>query len=243
MSFLKKLKKDSEEPALCTAVIAAAGSSERMEGEDKQFIEMLGMPVLAFTLAKFEACALVGEIIIVARQDKLERVRDICAEYGICKASKVVAGGSTRLESVMNGVLAASDKAQFIAIHDGARPCITENVIERAIKAAWAHHAAAPAVPVSSTIKKAKGGVVLETVSREDLFEIQTPQVFAAEIIKAALTNARDKSINVTDDCMAVELMGVPVYITEGSRSNIKLTTRDDIAVAEAILKQEGMRV
>ena len=242
MSFLKKLKKDSERPALCTAVIAAAGSSERM-GEDKQFIEVLGMPVLAFTLAKFEACALVGEIVIVARYDKLERVRDICAEYGICKASKVVAGGGTRLESVMNGVFAASDEAQLIAIHDGARPCITEDVIERAIEAARLHHAAAPAVPVNSTIKRSKGGIILETVSREDLFEIQTPQVFTAEIIKAALTNAKDKSINVTDDCMAVELIGVPVHITEGSRSNIKLTARDDITVAEATLKQEGMRV
>jgi 2-C-methyl-D-erythritol 4-phosphate cytidylyltransferase len=100
------------------------------------------------------------------------------------------------------------------------------------------HHAAAPAIPVSSTVKRVEGGVVRETVDREKLFEVQTPQVFDAGLIKAALTSAIDKSINITDDCMAVELLGVPVYITEGSRNNIKLTTREDAILAEAILKK-----
>ena len=233
MAFVKKSKK----PAKCAAVIAAAGYSQRM-GEEKQFIEIRGAPVLAYTLAAFQACGLISEIVVVARKDHLERVGEICAEYRISKAAKVVAGGETRLESVMSGVLAVSPSAQLIAIHDGARPCVAQEVIERAVAAAAAYHAAAPGVQISSTVKRAKDGVVAETIDRENLFEIQTPQVFTADIIKAALTNALKKSIDITDDCMAVELLKVPVYITEGSRSNIKLTTREDMLIAEAILAE-----
>ena len=219
-------------------MIAAAGSSQRM-GKDKQFVEIHGKPVLAHTLLAFQNCPLVREIIVVTQEDKLARVGEICAEYKITKTAKIVPGGPTRLESVMNGVFAATKKSKLIAIHDGARPCVTQRVIERTIEAAAKHHAAAPAVPVSSTIKRAQRGMVLETVDRENLFEVQTPQIFTAAIIKGALTSAKKKSLEITDDCMAAELMGVTVHLTEGSRSNIKLTTREDIAIAAAILGGE----
>ena len=239
MSFITSLvRKLKGKPPFCSVVIAAAGSSERMCGEDKLFVDIAGTPALAHTLAAFQSIGLVSEIIVVARAEKFEHIGELCRQHGIEKATKVMAGGRTRLESVMNGVLAVSKKARIIAIHDGARPCVDSGVIERAISSASKHHAVAPAVPVSSTLRKAENGTVLETVDRDGLFEIQTPQVFTAEIIKAALTNAINKSAEVTDDCMAAELIGVKVRITEGSRSNIKLTTCEDIAIAEAILKK-----
>jgi len=220
----------------CSAVIAAGGSSRRMDGENKLFLLIRSKPVLAYTLEAFQKCGLIDEIIVVAQEDKLDRVREICAEYGITKAVKILLGGKTRLESVMAGVYAASDKAGVIAIHDGARPCITEKVIRRAVTAAKIHNSAVPAIPVTSTIKRVRDNVVVETVNRDELVEVQTPQVFAADLIKAALTNASKKSIEITDDSMAVELLGVKVHTVEGARENIKLTTRKDILIAEAIL-------
>ena len=240
--LLKALSKRSGGKTSCSVVIAAAGSSERMSGEDKLFVEICGIPVLGHTLMAFQSCGSVSEIIIVTREDRLEQAGLLCRNHNISKAKSIMVGGRSRLESVLRGVLAVSEDSQLIAIHDGARPCVEEAVILKAIEAAAVRHAVAPAVKVSSTVKKVKDGIVSETVDREDLVEIQTPQVFAAEIIKAALTNALSKSLEVTDDCMAAEIIGVPVYIIEGSRSNIKITTKEDIAIVEAILgkRQEG---
>ena len=233
-SILNKLK---SKPPFCSVVVAAAGFSKRMDGEDKLFVDIAGTPALVHSLIAFQNSGLVSEIVVVARADSFEHIGALCKQYRIDKATKIMAGGSSRLESVMNGVLAVSNKARIIAIHDGARPCVDSGIIEQAISSASKYHAVAPAIPVSSTIKRAEDGTVMETVDRNGLFEIQTPQVFTAEIIKAALTNAINKSIEVTDDCMAAEIIGAKIHITDGSRSNIKLTTREDIAIAEAILK------
>lgn len=220
----------------CSAVVAAAGVSQRMKGEDKLFTEIGGAPVLAHSLTALQRCAYIDEIIVVAREDSIEPVGELCVKYGVTKATAVMAGGQTRLESVLIGALAASKKAKLIAIHDGARPCVDQNTIESAIAAAAEHHAAAPGIPVRSTLKRVKDGIVRETVDRESLFEIQTPQVFEAHLIKAALTNAVRKSLDVTDDCMAVEFIGAPVFITGGSAENIKITMAEDVKIAEAIL-------
>jgi 2-C-methyl-D-erythritol 4-phosphate cytidylyltransferase len=225
--------------AICSAVIVAAGSSQRM-GQDKQFLEIHGKPALLYSLEVFNNCRFIDEIIVVTRADCIERVQAICVEHSIGKVMKIMAGGETRVESVMNGVFAASKKSGLIAVHDGARPCVTEDIIVNTINAVNAKkscHAAAPAVPVSSTIKRAQQGIVAETVDRENLYEIQTPQVFTAEIIKAALTNAKDKGIDITDDCMAAERIGIPVHLVESTRGNIKLTTREDVLIAETILR------
>jgi len=241
MPFFRIFKnKRKNKIPFCSVVIAAAGSSQRMEGENKLFIEICGMPVLAHTLLAFQNSSVISEIIVVVRDSEFRRISEMCAQYGIGKATMIMAGGMTRLESVMNGVLAVSKKARIIAIHDGARPCVDGAVIEGAVLAAVNHHAAAPAVPVNPTLKRAKNGIVLETVDRTDLYEIQTPQVFTAEIIKAALTKAANDSAEITDDCMAVELIGIPVHVTEGSRSNIKLTTGEDVIIAETILGRRG---
>jgi 2-C-methyl-D-erythritol 4-phosphate cytidylyltransferase len=232
----RRLKK----PPACTAVIAAAGVSRRCRGEDKLYHHITGKPVLAHAIGAFQRCALVDEIIIVAREERFGCVEDICTKYGFDKVAKIMKGGKTRPESVYNGVYAASDKARLVAVHDGARPCIDIDTIERTIYAATKHHAAAPAVPVASTVKKVEGMIISETVDREGLYEIQTPQIFKIEVIKAALTHAVNKSVSITDDCMAVEMIGVPVHITEGSRGNIKITDCEDLRIAEALLGIKG---
>ena len=236
-TFTKSLK--PIKPPTCTAVIAAAGVSARCKGEDKLFYTINDKPVLAFTLEVFEQCELVDDIIIVAHEDRLDSIGKLCLEYSFKKVSKVMKGGSTRLESVMNGVFAVSGKARLIAIHDGARPCIDSDVLEKTIHKAGKFNAAAPAVSITSTVKKADDGVILETINREGLYEIQTPQIFRAELIKAALTNVLKKKIDVTDDCMAVEIIGVPVHIVEGSRKNIKITDNQDFRIIEALLNEE----
>ena len=220
----------------CSVVIAAGGSSHRMDGVDKLLIQVLGIPIIVHTINAFQICDKVNEVVVVTREECMEQVSDVCAHFKLSKVSKIILGGSNRLASVMNGVLAVSEKADLIAIHDGARPCIDQSVITCTIEAAMHYHAAAPGIPVSSTIKKVKSGYIAETVDRVDLVEIQTPQVFEANLIKAALTNALSKSVDVTDDCKAVELIGAAVYVTEGSKSNIKLTTQEDIKVAESFL-------
>ena len=230
----EKIKVKKRPP--CSAVIAAAGSSQRMCGEDKLFMHLSGVPVLAHTLIAYQNCAYIDEIIVVTQENNLVLVSELCGQYDIGKATKIMVGGTTRIESVMNGLLAVSKKARLIAIQDGARPCVSDEIISSAVAAAAKFHAAAPGVAVSSTIKRVKDGIIQETVDRENLFEVQTPQVFDADLIKAALKNAAKKAIAITDDCMAAELIGVPVHITEGSVSNIKITTNDDIAIAEAII-------
>ena len=237
MSFLSGLFRKAHAPPSCSAVIAAAGASTRMGGENKLLAEINGLPVLAHTLMAFEKCGAVGEIVVVTRAEDIEMIAALCKSHGIGKAEKIMAGGGTRLESVYNGVFAVSDEASYIAIHDGARPCIEQTVIERALAAAVKSHAAAPAIPVRPTLKRVRDGVIIETIDREGLYEVQTPQVFSADVIKAALTKARKKSVDVTDDCMAAELIGFPVFITEGSVLNVKITTKDDLLVAEAILR------
>lgn len=226
--------------ALCSVVVPAAGSSRRMAGVNKLFEELGGMPVLARTLRALDACGKVGEIIVVTREEDIVAVYDLCRTYGVQKVTDIVVGGSTRMESVYIGVGQASADSSLIAVHDGARPLVTEDVISRAIDAAAVHTAAAPAVKVTSTVKRAVNHIVTETVDRETLFEIQTPQVFNADLLKAALQNAMDRGLTVTDDCMAVEAIGASVYLSEGSYENIKITTPTDLRIAEAILAERG---
>jgi 2-C-methyl-D-erythritol 4-phosphate cytidylyltransferase len=224
----------------CAVVIAAAGISRRMEGTDKIFAPLLGVPVLARTLRVFEDCDRVREIVIAASEGDIPQARELVTKYGFKKVTRIVAGGDTRLESVRNGVYAVSRASKLIAVHDGARPLVTGDIVRSAVYEARRHVAAAPAVAVKSTIKEAKNGVVTRTLDRQTLFEIQTPQVFSADILKAALDSAVQKGLAVTDDCAAVEALGVTVWLTDGSYENIKLTTPEDLYIAEAILTKRG---
>ena len=231
--FLKRKKKAFPS---CSVVVAAAGSSTRMEGQDKMLAELGGMPILARTLLALEQCSLVSELVIVTRADLIPAVGQLCQEFFISKATKVVVGGDTRTQSVLRGVSGCSPQAEMIAIHDGARPLVTQEELEEALRKGAETGAAAPAVPVKDTIKKAENGLVLGTPDRARLFAIQTPQVFEASLIKAALIKAEKEKWNITDDCSAVEQLGMKVSLTRGTYENIKITTPVDLILGEAIL-------
>ena len=229
-----------EETPHCSAVIVAAGSSQRM-GSDKLLHNLGIMPVLARTLLVFQDCELVDEIVVVTRMEKLEEVAELCKKYRIEKAGKVICGGATRMESALAGVSEVKKKAKLIAIHDGARPLVSVELIENTVRAAAKYKAAVPAIKSVDTLKLAEDGeTVTGSLDRELVLRVQTPQVFDADLIKGALTFAAEKKLPLTDDCSAVELMGVKARIVPGEEDNIKLTTPRDMLFAAAILKDRG---
>ena len=229
-----------EETPHCSAVIVAAGSSQRM-GSDKLLHNLGIMPVLARTLLVFQDCELVDEIVVVTRMEKLEEVAELCKKYRIEKASKVICGGATRMESALAGVSEVKKKAKLIAIHDGARPLVSVELIENTVRAAARYKAAVPAIKSVDTLKLAEDGeTVTGSLDRELVLRVQTPQVIDADLIKGALTFAAEKKLPLTDDCSAVEQMGVKARIVPGEEDNIKLTTPRDMLFAAAILKDRG---
>ena len=233
-AFLRRAKNTT-----CSVVVVAAGSSTRM-GEDKLFMDLAGMPVLARTLKALNACACVDEIVVVTRLESLEKVAALCRDYHITKAAKVVVGGATRSESALAGLVQIRRDAKYALIHDGARPLVTEEIVYDALHNAALYKCAAPAVPVTDTVKEADHGTVVRTLDRSALVAIQTPQAFVPEIIKAALTRAIEEKAEYTDDCAAVEAMGVKVHLSKGSPENIKITGPVDIPTAAAILQSRG---
>ena len=241
MRFLKKLLGKKEETAgFCSLVVVAAGRASRMEGVDKILCPMGNEPMLLHTLRPFQQSDLVDEIVIVTREDLMVTIGTLCSQREITKVRRLVKGGDSRADSVLAGLKETDPRADLIAIHDGARPFITEEVLEEAIEAARQRGAAAPAVPVKDTVKRARDGVVTETPTREELFAVQTPQVFEASLIKGALTKALADEVPLTDDCSAVERLGFPVCLTRGSEENIKITTPSDLLHGEAILAERS---
>lgn len=232
--FRKQAKTDHP---YCAAIVAAAGSAQRMDGIDKVLAELGGMPVLARTLLALENCTRIDEIVIVTRSDLCVPVGKLCHTFGIGKAKAVVKGGTTRAESVRLGLKAISDQAELAAIHDGARPFVSPELLDRVLCAAAETGAAAPAVPVKDTVKRAEQGIVLETVDRSTLYAVQTPQVFQADFISAALYTCIQEGVELTDDCSAAEHLGKQVTLVEGEYENMKLTTPVDLAIGEAILQ------
>lgn len=224
----------------CTAIIAAAGSSRRM-GENKLLLPLGGKPVLAHTLQAVDTCGSIGEIVIAAREEDLVRFAELCKTWGVTKPVKVVAGGKTREESVLRAAIEADPDAGLLAVQDGARPFVTPELIDEVVALAREKFAAAPAVPVKDTIKVAVDGVVRNTPERSLLYAVQTPQVFDAQLLRAALQSAIEAGAELTDDCSAVERLGKEIYLTPGLDENIKITTPWDMVLAEAILaKREG---
>jgi 2-C-methyl-D-erythritol 4-phosphate cytidylyltransferase len=224
-------------PNRCSVVVAAAGSSVRMGG-DKLFMALDKLPVLARTLLTLQGFDCVAEIVIVTRGDKIVETAEICRFFGIDKATKILCGGETRMESVLAGLTEIDVGARLVAVHDGARPLVTEELFEETVRMAALHQCAAPAVPLRDTVKIAEDGRAGETLDRSRLVAVQTPQVFVPELLKGALSLAQKKGIFYTDDCAAVEALGVPVYLTEGSAENIKITTPLDMVLARAILAE-----
>ena len=220
----------------CGAVIVAAGSASRMGGIDKVMAPLAGEPMIKRTVRTFQECDAVSEIVVVTRADLIVPITELCKGYP--KVTAVIAGGSSRQESVHLGLGALSGKVELAAIHDGARPLVTWQVIDRAIRAGNTYHAAAPAIPVKDTIKTVQGGVVVNTPDRSSLQAVQTPQVFDFDLIRGALKQAIDEDAPITDDCSAVERLGMSVKIVEGDERNIKVTTPMDLKIAEMLLEE-----
>ena len=222
------------------AVIAAAGSSSRMGGRDKLAEPLDGIPVILRTLAAVEAVPEIREIVVVTREDLLVEVGRLCRDYGMDKVTKVVVGGTERIHSVQAGLREVRPDAELIAIHDGARPLVTGEIVLETIDRAGETGAAAPAIPVTDTIKRAEGDVAVETVDRTALRAVQTPQIFQGDLIRAAIQKALEEGETLTDDCAAVERLGMKVSLTRGSRENIKITTPFDLLLGEAILEHRA---
>lgn len=221
----------------CGAVIVAAGSASRMGGIDKVMAPLNGEPMIVRTVRAFQNCDAISEIVVVTREDLILPITSLCAQMD--KVQAVVAGGSSRQESVHLGLNALSGKCKLAAIHDGARPLISWQVIDRVVRAANTYGAAAPAIPVKDTIKVVLGGIVKETPDRAALQAVQTPQVFDFDILRGALKKAKQDGAQVTDDCSAVERMGMAVKIVEGEERNLKVTTPLDLKIAQLLLEEE----
>lgn len=228
----------------CTALVAAAGASSRMGGVNKLLEPLDGIPVLVRTLTVLQAAAEIDEIIVATREEDLVEVSRLCRTYGITKCAKVVRGGESRAHSVLLAALEASPEAALLAVQDGARPLLSPELVNCVVTAAARCGAAAPAVPVKDTIKVVRAdGAVEQTPERETLRAVQTPQVFEASLLKAALQSALEAGFPVTDDCSAVERLGKVVFLVEGEEENLKITTPLDMILAEAILSaREGER-
>ena len=220
----------------CGAVIVAAGTASRMGGIDKVMAPIGGEPMIRRTVRTFQQCDAIREIVIVTRPDLLGPIAELCREYD--KVRAVIEGGASRQESVKLGLCALSEKTKLVAVQDGARPLVTWQVIDRTVRAAHSYGAAAPAIPVKDTIKTVQGGIVVNTPDRSQLQAVQTPQVFDLDLLKGALARAEKNGDQVTDDCSAVELMGMSVRIVEGDERNIKVTTPLDLKIAELLLEE-----
>ena len=221
----------------CGAVIVAAGSASRMGGIDKVMAPLGGEPMILRTVRAFEDCEAVKEIVIVTREDLMGPIAELCS--GFTKIRSVVQGGSSRQESVKLGLLALSKEVRLAAVHDGARPLVSGELIDKVIRAAHSYGAAAPAIPVKDTIKVFEGGFIAATPDRSTLRAVQTPQVMDRDLLLGALEKAEQEGTALTDDCSAVEHIGMRVRLVEGEERNLKVTTPLDLKIAELLLEEK----
>ena len=226
------------------AVIVSAGKGVRfMEGQKKQFYFLGGKPILAHTLDKFETCPLIRSILLVVSQEDMDTcLKEVIEKYKFKKVSQIVPGGKRRQESVKNGIDALPKDADMVVIHDGVRPFVTRAMIEDSIHSAVRYGAVVLAMPVKDTIKISNpDGTVLKTLDRESLWQIQTPQTFQANVIKDAYYRATEDGFAGTDDASLVERIGGKVHILPGSYTNIKITTPEDLLLANLFLKMDTL--
>ena len=235
--FLKKKKKSD----FITVVIAAGGSSARMGGENKLLAEIAGLPVLVHTMRAFDRNPDISEIILSAKEDMILTYAGLARDFGIGKVTQVVAGGADRCESVYKGVMAADPQANYVLVHDGARPMVSQAVIGRVIEALKkGNNCAAAAVGVKDTIRMVDPETRACTLlDRSNIRAMQTPQGADRQLLAAALKNCLDNKITVTDDIAALETLGVKPVLVDGAYENIKITTREDLLIAEGFLAEE----
>ena len=220
-------------------IIAAAGSSSRMQGISKMFEPLLGVPVVVHTLRAFEKSQLISNIILVTKSEDILRLQLLVDEYGISKVTDIVEGGNNRQESVKNGLSVIDKSAQSVLIHDGARPLVSQRVIEGVVGALKENKCVVCAVKAKDTIKEiGDDGFVVKTLNRDRLISVQTPQGVRISDYAEALSNADTASF--TDDASIMESIGIKTFVTEGDYKNIKITTREDLKVAEEYIREGG---
>lgn len=212
-----------------------------MNGVNKQLAEISGIPVFVISALAFENCKNVGEIIIAAPSGECTRFEELAKRYGVSKLSHVTEGGSSRFQSMKNAIETVSPSAGFIAFHDGARPLITPEDIEKVFTDAEEYGAAIAAVSAVDTVKRASGGFIENTPDRSALFYAQTPQVFQKELFLDCLERLGKKAENVTDDSSILELCKEKVKITELSGCNMKITRPEDLIAARAIYENRNL--
>ncbi len=218
-----------------SVIVVAAGESTRMEGIDKLSLEIAGRPVLWRSISVFDTCDSVTRLVVVTHSSKIMQVEGSVERFGLTKPFKVVEGGARRQDSVRCGLTAldeCEDASEFIAVHDAARPFVDEDMIRRGLDAARVLGAAIPVVPIKDTVKRVEHGIIVDTPDRSSMFAVQTPQIFRADVLRAAHETVAD---DVTDDASMVEVAGGLVGTFSGSEENIKITTQSDIAMANAI--------
>ena len=236
MNFLKK----KNNKVNVSVVIVAAGSGSRMGSEiPKQFLEVSGKPILAYTIDKFDSLESVNEIVVVTRSDSIVLCGDIVKQYEYKKVKTIIEGGATRQESVYKGLCALGEDSQYVLIHDGARPLISSDAIDRCISSVIKNNACAVGVPLVDTIKYSDTGeYITKTVDRSRLWSIQTPQAFEKELIINYHKKAIEDNFSATDDCMLLEHYGEKIALVEGEYENIKITSPIDIFVMEGIINE-----
>ena len=233
----KRLKKE-EKPLTCGAVVLGAGSAQRM-GFDKMTVMLDRQPVLVRAVNAFQLSPLIEEIVVVTKTDRIEEIADLCRQYNLTKVSAVVCGGKTRTESALAGVMALKKDCRLTAIHDGARPLVSQALIEACIRKASIQYAAIPVVRSTDTLRGIdEKGALTGIYDRDKIVRVQTPQVFQTELVKGALSDAVQKGLAFTDDATAVERLGMKIQAVEGEEDNLKLTTPQDLVIAQGILER-----
>jgi 2-C-methyl-D-erythritol 4-phosphate cytidylyltransferase len=219
-----------------TAIIVAAGSGSRFNSDTpKQFLEINGRSVIEHTIERFSAAPSIDKIVVVLAENQLDRI----SLHDHSKLTGIIPGGTTRAHSVLNGLKAVSNDTSIVAVHDGARPLVTVDEIERTVEAAKRTGAACLVAPLTDTIKAIRGNEIAATLDRSKLRRALTPQAFKAEVLQRAFEGV-DLAQSITDECYLVEKLGHPIAMVEGSVRNIKITHGDDILIAEALLNAEN---
>ena len=234
-----------KEKMYCTAIVLSAGQGKRMEtSTQKQYLELEGKPIIYYSLKVFEDSQIIDDIVLVVGEGQKEYVcEEILNKYGFSKVRAVVYGGKERYDTVWQGILALTAQQGYVFIHDGARPFVDEDILNRAYDTVIRHGACAAGMPSKDTIKLVDDeSFTVKTPKRKYMWVVQTPQVFESSLITDAYSKLmREDSANVTDDAMVVEqMMKVPVKLFEGSYENIKSTTPEDLEVASALIKRKN---
>ena len=222
-----------------SAIIVCAGNSTRMQGANKILLPLGNTNVIGNTLLAFEKCTSVTDIVVVCREEDENEIRKTAESLSVSKLQAFARGGETRQKSVINGLRAISRETEMIAIHDGARPLVKPEHIEQTIKDASIFGSATLGVPVKDTIKIVHDGLIEDTPYRPSLYITQTPQVFKRRLYFEGVDFALEHELDFTDDCQLIEAIGTKIYMTTGDYTNIKITTPEDIRIAELLLNMK----